>query len=174
MKYAFVIGSNAFIVPSHVIVYRDQNKEKEFLRINSVYHDLSSKSEQTFLDIDLYINDTDGAQVSLVSDKLVAGANNYHILKEHNFVKVLRADGSLLIHIHQLDDEAAMGLEHNITAEFEVNTPIVVIRITGEFLLGGLDITAQNEKLYINEIGYGNSVLAGTNQLKFTAEGVVL
>jgi len=173
MKYAFIIGSNAFIVPSRVVAYRDQNEDKEFLRINSVYHDLPAKTAETFLDIDLHIKDTGGQPVNMVSDKLEASAN-YHVLKERNFVKVLRADGSLLIHIHQLDEDAAMNLEHNITAELEVNTPIAVIRITGEFLLGALDITAENEKLYINDLGYGNSVLAGTNQLKFTAEGVVL
>jgi hypothetical protein len=41
-------------------------------------------------------------------------------------------------------------------------------------MVGGLRITAENEKLYVNDIGYGNSVLAGKNQLHFTANGVVL
>lgn len=173
MKYAFIIGSNAFIVPSGIIVYGDQDEEKEFLRINSIYHDLPPGAEETFLDINLYIKDADGTPVNLLADKPAAGTG-YAVLRERNFIKVLRADGSLLIHIHQLDDDAAMSLEHNITAELEVNTPIVVIRITGEFLLGALDITAENEKLYINKIGYGNSVLAGTSHLKFTSEGVVL
>ena len=36
MKYAFVIGSNAFIVPRGAISYGDHDFGKEFLKINSI------------------------------------------------------------------------------------------------------------------------------------------
>jgi hypothetical protein len=71
-----------------------------------------------------------------------------------------------------MDDDTAMSLEHNITAELEVSMPVVVIRIFGDFILGDLHISAQNEKLFVNDNGYGNSVQAGLNQLRFTEEGV--
>jgi hypothetical protein len=173
MKYAFIIGSNAFVVPNPVISYIDEEEEREFLRINSIYHDLPPAEKQSHLDIDVNIKDTDGTPIFMLTNMTVDNAS-YSIKKERDSIQVLRADGSLVIHVHQLDDETAMGLEHNITAELDVNTPIAVIRINGDFMAGDLNISAENEKLFINGNGYGNSVLAGKNQLKFTTDGVVL
>ena len=173
MKYAFIIGSNAFVVPNPVISYIDDEEEREFLRINSIYHDLPTTEKPSHLDIDLNIKDTDGTPIFMLTNMTVDNAA-YSIKKERDSIEVLRADGSLVIHVHQLDDETAMGLEHNITAELEVNTPVAVIRINGDFMAGGLHISAENEKLFINGNGYGNSVQAGKNQLKFTTDGVEL
>jgi len=173
MKYAFVIGSNAFIVPRGAISYGDHDYGKEFLKINSIYHDLPPKAEPTFLEIDLDIKDIDGSPVVLLANKPVSDVP-FTVKKERDSVWVFRADGSLIIQVHQLDDDAAMGLEHNITAELEVHAPIAVIRISGEFMVDGLRISAENEKLYINENGYATSAMAGKNSLKFTSAGVVL
>lgn len=172
MKYAFVIGSNAFIVPGKNIYYGESGNEKEFLKINSIHHD-TNEAVQSVLDIDLNIKDTDGTSVIIVSNKTVTGAP-YNIIIDQTSVKVLRSDGSAIIHVHQLDEDAAMGLEHNIVAELEVHAPIAVIRITGEFLVDGMRITAENEKLYINDNGYATSAMVGQSRLKFTPEGVVL
>lgn len=168
MKYAFVIGTSAFIVPSRVVSYADQEGDHEFLRINSIYDGKSSA-----LNIDLHIKDLHGTEISLVSNKQVTEPP-YLVTVENNSVKIIKDDGNTLIHIHQLDDEAAMGLEHNIVAELEVNSPAVAIRITGEFFVDGLHIRAENEKLHINDIGYATAAMAGQNQLVFTSEGVVL
>jgi hypothetical protein len=173
MKYAYVIGSSAFIVPSRVISYSDNGEDKEFLRINSIYHDLPPKAEQSVLNIDLNIKDTDGSEINIKANKSVT-ISSISIKTERDSIHLLRPDGSTIIHVQQLDDESAMGLEHNITAELEVHAPIAVIRIFGEFILGELHISAENEKLFINDNGYANSVLAGKNQLEFTVEGVVL
>jgi hypothetical protein len=173
MKYAFVIGSNAFVVPSKVITYSDNGMEKEFLRINSIHHDQGAPAPETYLDCDIHITDMDGTAIDMVDNKLTH-LSPYSLDLEKNCVKILRPDGSLLIHIHQLDDESAMSLEHNITAELEVNAPVAVIRIFGDFKLGSLSISAENEKLFVNNDGWGNSVRAGLNQLKFTEDGVVL
>ena len=173
MKYAYIIGSNAFVAKSKVVSYADGSEEKEFLRINSIYHDVAAGGEESHLDIDLNIRDMDGTHVFILGNSML-NSLPYTVEKRRDCVKLLRKDGSLLIHVHQLDDEAAMRLEHNITAELEVNMPIVVIRINGNFMAGDLHIDAENEKLYINENAYGNSVLAGNNQLKFTTDGVVL
>jgi len=173
MRYAYVIGSNAFIVSSRVVVYRYNNEDKEFLRINSIYRDLPPTAEDITLNINLRIEDIDGSEINMESNKLPKGSK-FKLIKERDFVKVLRPDDSLIIHIHQLDDKAAMSLEHNISAELDVNSPVVAIRITGEFLPGKLYVKAENEKFYINKNGYGNSVLNGKNQLTFSAEGIVL
>lgn len=173
MKYAFIIGSNAFIVPNSAISYVGENGlKREFLKINSIYHDGPGYTN-SFLDVDLNIKDTDGKQVIVVANKPATGAP-YTIEKERNNVKIFRLDRSLIIQIQQLDDESAMKLEHNITAELEIHAPIVVIRISGEFFVDSLHIRAGNEKLIINENGYATSAMVGTHGLQFTAAGVQL
>jgi len=173
MKYAYLFGTSAFVVPSKVVSYIDGSDDKEFLRINSIHHDLAPPAEEPTLNIDLHINDTDGTPILMLGN-LISENLPYTEEKEKDSVKVLRADGSTVIHVHQIDDEAAMRLEHNITAEFEVNMPLVVIRVTGEFRLGNIHVNAENEKLFVNKAGYANSALAGTNQVVFTPDGVVL
>jgi hypothetical protein len=173
MKYAYLFGTSAFVVPSKVVSYSDGQEEKEFLRINSIHHDLAPPAEEPELNIDLHIRDTDGTPVLMLGN-LISENLPYTEEKEKDSVKILRPDGSLLIHVHQIDDEAAMRLEHNIVAEFEVNMPLVVIRINGNFMLGDIHIDAENEKLFVNKAGYANSALAGANQVVFTKDGVVL
>jgi hypothetical protein len=173
MKYAFVIGSNAFIVPSAAISYADHEYEKEFLKINSIHHDLAHAADEPVLEIDLDIKDMDGSPVFIMGNRAL-NTVPYSINKEKDNIRVLRPDGSLIVQVHQLDDITALGLEHNIAAELEVHAPIAVIRVTGEFMVGNLHIIAENEKLYINDIGYATSAMVGKNKLKFTAAGVVL
>jgi hypothetical protein len=173
MKYAFIIGSNAFVVRKPVISYVDNGEEKDFLKINSIYHGSASQKGGTHLDIDLDIKDIDGTPVFMMVN-LNLEAAPYKVKIERDSIEVLRTDGSLIIHVHQLDDVAAMNLEHYIIAELEVNMPIAVIRINGDFVAGNLNISAENEKLYINDIGYANSASAGNDKLKFTSKGVVL
>lgn len=173
MKHAFIIGSNAFIVPGKTISYGTEGNWKHFLKINAIYHDTSAPAESSHLDIDVEIKDVDGTPVSILSNKPITGAP-YTIKTERDNIHVLRLDGTTIIQVHQLDDESAMSLEHNITAELDVHAPVVVIRITGEFFVDHLRIRAENEKLMINDNGYGNSVMIGHNDLKFTEAGVVL
>ncbi|MDF2432320.1 MAG: hypothetical protein JWP44_1951 [Mucilaginibacter sp.] len=170
MKYAFIIGSNAFIVPQGILYFGDRENETTFLQINSIYHDTITGS---LLEIDLNIKDTDGTAVIITANKAVTGAP-YAIKQQRDSIKILRSDGSMIIHIHQIDDEAAMALEHNISAELEVHSPIAVVRINGGFIVDSLRVSAENEKLYINDNGYGNSVMVGKNKLIFTSAGVVL
>jgi hypothetical protein len=173
MKYAFVIGSSAFIVPGKTISYGTDGNWKHFLRINAIYHDTSAPAENTYLDIDLDIKDTDGTPVTILSNKPVTGAP-YTIKAERDSITVLRLDGTTIIQVHQLDDESAMSLEHNIVAELDVHAPVVVIRVSGEFFVDRLHIRAENEKLLINDNGYATSTMIGHSDLKFTEAGVVL
>ena len=169
MKYAFVFGTSAFIVPNGVISYADGENIKQVLRIQSIYHDTQPNS---FLSVDLNIKDDKGNQLILAGSNREFGSL-FKVESHRDSVKVLKDDGSLLIHVHQLDDEAAMSLEHNITAEFEVNTPLAVIRITGDFMVEDVHVIAENEKLFLNDDGYATSALAG-NHLRFTANGIDL
>jgi len=173
MKYAFILGSSAFVVRKPVISYADNEDETDFLKINSIYHGSPTKGERPPLDIDLDIKDIDGTQVFMMAN-LSLDTAPYTVKRERDSIEILRADGSLIIHVHQLDDDSAMNLEAYIVAELEVNTPIAVIRINGDFMAGDLRISAENEKLYINDIGYANSAHAGNDNLKFTPDGVVL
>lgn len=170
MKHAFVFGSSAFVVPNNIVSYEENGVEKEFLRVNSIYHDLPS-GEPSFLDVNLDILDFD--EPVSIRNNLIETGTSYTIQKERDSVKLFRSNGSLVIHVHQLDDESAMSLEHYLVAELEVNMPVAVIRITGDFKLGELHILAENEKLYVNDIGYANSALSG-GSLKFSSAGVVL
>jgi hypothetical protein len=173
MKYAFVIGTSAFIVPGNTVSFADHESEKDFLKINSIYHDLPHAKDEPSLEINLDIHDTDGTPIFMVDNRAVT--TTHHTIKiERDSIQVLKPDGSTIIHVHQLDDDSAMSLEHNLTAEFEVHAPVAVIRITGEFMVGDLHILAENEKLYINKHGYANSAQAGKNKLTFTEKGVVL
>ncbi|HEY0245104.1 MAG TPA: hypothetical protein VGC01_06035 [Mucilaginibacter sp.] len=170
MKYAFIIGSNAFIVPHGVINYADNDGSKEVLRIQSIYHDNEPGSA---LAVNLDIQDTNGTIIKLYDNQLEDN-NNYKVATERDSIRISRADGKEIIHIQQLDETSAMALEHNITAEFEVSSPVAVIRLFGDFKIEGLNISAENEKLFINDNGYATSAMHGTNQLTFTTDGVVL
>ncbi len=170
MKYAFVIGSNAFIVAHGVISYTDNGQSKEALRVKSIYHDNEPNS---FFSVDLDIEDTHGTAIKLTNNALVSG-QGFKVETKRNSVQVLGNDGNVVFHAHQLDEQSAMDLESNIAKELEVSAPVVVIRIFGDFKTGALNISAENEKLFINDNGYATSAMHGTDQLQFTAEGVVL
>ena len=168
MKYAFVLGTCAYIVPHGVISYADHETSSTIIKINSIYHDNEPNS---FLSVDLDIKDMHGNGV-IVNNNNALGTG-VRILAERNSVKVLGTDGTVIIHVHQIDDEAALSLQLNITAELERNAPIAVIRIFGDFITHDVRVSAENEKLFINDEGYATSALAG-NDLRFTSSGVVL
>ncbi|HTH81738.1 MAG TPA: hypothetical protein VL490_02310 [Mucilaginibacter sp.] len=170
MKYAFIIGTSAFIVPHGVISYADANHSKEIVKIRSIYHDNEPGSALT---IDADIKDTQGNSIKIL-DNVVEINSVFTVKTERDYVKVLRPDGTIVFHVHQMDDRSAMRLEHYIVAELEVHSPVAVIRISGDFKAEGLHILAENEKLFINDNGYATSALAGKGDLQFTAAGVVL
>jgi hypothetical protein len=170
MKYAFIIGSNAFIVPHGVISYTDSNGSKEILRVKSLHNENEPGSAFA---IDLNITDMHGNNIRLVNNN-PGDFTNATVKSDKTSISVLKDDGGYIIHIQQLDNATAMDLEHNIVAELEISSPIAVIRIFGDFKTEGLSISAENEKLFINDNGYATSAMHGTNQLEFTAEGVVL
>jgi len=170
MKYAFVIGSSVFVVPNGVISYADVTGSREIIRVKTIYHDTNPAS---FFSVDVDIDDLHGNSIKLVNNRAEENPN-LQVLTSRNRVQVLNPDGTTIINIQQMDDNSAMALEHNIVAELEVNAPVAVIRLFGDFKAGNLQISAENEKLFINDNGYATSALAGENELLFTVNGVML
>ncbi|MDB5145122.1 MAG: hypothetical protein JWQ66_3835 [Mucilaginibacter sp.] len=170
MKYAYIFGSNAYVSPHGYISYTENGQTRSFLSIRSIYHDTAAGSH---LSVDLDIRDMLDRELKF-TDNQAENATGFHISEQRDRVLITKHNGDTIIDIHQLDDESAMALEHNIIAELEVNSPIAVIRIRGDFMLGGMHIEIDNEKLFVNDNSYANSVLAGQNNLQFAAEGVVI
>lgn len=168
MKYAFVMGSSAFIVPNGAIHYADDDNNTEILRINSLWHD---NEPDSVFSIDLDIKDTHGNGVIINNNKALG--TGVQVIADGRSVQVLDENGINIIKVIQMDDQTAMSLEHNITAEFEVNMPLAAIRIFGDFYTHNLHIHAENEKFYINDDGYATSALTG-NELRLTPAGMVL
>jgi len=169
MKYAFIIGSSAFVVPRGVISYTDAAGSGEIVRIKTIYND----NPVSFFSVDVDIEDLHGNKVKLAGNKATENPG-LSILTTRSKVQVLNPDGTIIINIQQMDKNSAMALEHNIVAELEVNAPVVAIRLFGNFKAGDLRITAEAEKLLINDNGYATAALAGDNELQFTDKGVVL
>jgi len=169
MKYAFLFGSSAFIIPQNIIKYANEDRSKEIIRVNSVIR--TDRPDSTF-SINLDINDAAGNLVRITNNG-AESEGTYKVTSDSNSVTVLNADGSLLIKVHQLDWDTAMSLEHNITAEFEVNMPLSVIRISGDFMAEDVHVVAENEKLFVNNDDWATAALAGES-LRFTADGVII
>lgn len=171
MKYAFIMGSNSFIVPGNTLVYTDHNIN--FLRINSIYRDRPEGQQSTVLDVDLDIKDIDGTVIKInKNEPAETGKTDVSVHKD--LLHITRADGSTLIYIHQMDDATAMRLEHNIIAELEALAPDAVIRIRGNFMVDDLHLEIDNEKLFVNGNSYANSTQTGKLNLQFNHDSVVI
>lgn len=171
MKYAFIMGSNSFIVPGNTLVYTDHNIN--FLRINSIYRDRPAGQQPTVLDVDLDIKDVDGTVIR-VNKNEPAQTGRADVTVHKDLLHITRPDGSTLIYIHQMDEDTVMGLEHNIIAEIEALEPEAVIRIRGNFMVDDLHLEIDNEKLFVNGNSYANSTQTGKLNLQFNHDSVVV
>jgi len=170
MKYAFVIGSNAFIVPHGVISCSNGDATKEILRVNSVHRDNEPGSR---LSVDIDIEDSHGNHIQ-VNNNTMLPHGNLQLIHDHDLLRIVGTDERIIFNIQQMDRKTWEALEHNIVAELEMSEPIAVLRVFGDFRTEGLHIMAENEKLYINDNGYATSAMYGHNDLQFTDHGVVL
>jgi hypothetical protein len=169
MKYAFIMGSNSFIVPGNTLVYTDHNIN--FLRINSIYQDRPAGQGSTVLDVDLDIKDTDGTVIKInKNEPAQTGKNDVAVHQDR--LHITRPDGNTIIDIHQMDEDSAMRLEHNIIAELEALAPDVVIRIRGNFMVDDLHLEIDNEKLFVNGNAYANSTQTGKLNIQFHHDSV--
>ncbi|MDO3624833.1 hypothetical protein [Mucilaginibacter sp. BT774] len=173
MKYAFILGSNSFIVPGNTLVYTDHGHSINFLRINSIYRDRPEGQGPTSLNIDLDIKDTDGSIIKIEGNAPVQTGKT-DVATYNDRLHITRADGTTLIDIHQMDNKTAMRLEHNIIAELEALSPNAVIRIRGNFMVNDLHLEIDNEKLFVNGNSYANSTQTGILNLEFSHDSVVI
>ena len=171
MKYAFIMGSNSFIVPGNTLVYTDHNID--FLRINSIYRDRPAGQGSTVLDVDLDIKDSDGTVIKInKNEPAQTGKTDVAVRKDR--LHITRADGTTIIDVHQMDEDSAMRLEHNIVAELEALSPDVVLRVRGNFLVDDLHLEIDNEKLFVNGNSYANSTQTGKLNLQFHHDSLVI
>jgi len=172
MKYAFIMGSNSFIVPGNTLVYSKGDHNVNFLRINSIYRDRPG-GQSTILNVDLDIKDTDGTVIKIEKNEPVQTGKT-DVAAHDDRLHITRPDGLTLIDIHQMDEHTAMRLEHNIIAELEALSPDVVIRLRGNFMVDDLHLEIDNEKLFVNGNSYANSTQAGKLNLQFNHDRVVI
>jgi hypothetical protein len=174
MKYAFLLGSNVFVVPENTLSYVDNEQTNRFLKIVSVHDDdAPSDEKRTVLSIDANITDDEGHELCITSNHS-EDTSNFLIHETYDRILVNKRDGSTVLDVHQLDYKTAMGLEHNIVAELEVNMPLNIIRIRGNFMIGGIHIEIDNEKLFVDDDSYTTAAMAGETDLKFSHSGVLI
>src|SRR3569833_2886239 len=173
MKYAFLFGSNVFVVPGNTISYVDNEQTTRFLRIVSVHKDDPSGEKRSVLTIDADIKDNEG-HVLRITNNQSEDISNFHIQETYDRVLVNKRNGSTVLDVHQLDYKTAMSLEHNIVAEMEVNMPLHIIRLLGYFLAGGLRIEIDNEMLFIGDDSYAMAAQACETDLRFSHAGVLI
>jgi hypothetical protein len=170
MKYAFLFGSNVFIIPSNVISYVDNDETNEFLRIKSICHDNGFHSDLT---IDTDLKDTEGRGLRIMNNEVVKSFG-YKISRAPDRILATGYNNDTVLEIEQLDKESARRLKDNIIAEIEAHNPDAIIRIRGDFMMGKMHVAVDNEKLSIGRDSYASAAIAGQNDLKFTPSGLVV
>jgi hypothetical protein len=172
MKYAFILGSNAFITSHGIISYTDNGETKEFLRINDTIKNKSGVAGKA-LSVNIDIKDLNGNAVKLSNDG--AAATNVHLVANDR-IKITNPDGTTVIEVHELGKDAVRGLSHHITSELDTEGTVAVIRLFGHFVVGNNHISIDNEKLFIDGNSYAESVHVEHHNggIVFTETGVLL
>jgi hypothetical protein len=169
MKYAFLFGSNVFIIPSNVISYVDNDETNEFLKIKSFCND----GERSHLRIDTNLKDIEGRGLR-IHDNEVVSSFGYNVSQTADRILATGIDNSTVIDIQQLDEVTSLELEQSILAELQAHAPDAVIRIRGDFMMGKMHVEVDNDKLSVGRDSYASSAVAGGNGLKFTPSGLVV
>lgn len=173
MNYAFILGSNSYIVPGNTISFTENQQPQNFLRILSIQKDTPSDQPRSVLIIDADFKDDEGHIIKIVANK-AQDAPAFDIHEQPDRVHITKSNGDTVLDVHQMSWGTAMRLEHNIVAELEAHQPVVPIRVRGNVTLGDLHIEMDNEKLFIDADSYANSTLSGKSDLQFSHEGVLI
>lgn len=170
MKYAFLFGSNVFIIPSNVISYVDNDETNEFLRIKSICHDNGVHSDLT---IDTDLKDTEGRGLRIKNNEVVTSFG-YKVSKSPDRILAKGFNNDTVLEIEQLSEESAKGLDHNIAEEIKAHAPDAIFRIRGDFMMGKMHVAVDNDKLSIGRDSYASAAITGESGLKFTPSGLVM
>jgi len=169
MKYAFILGSNAYIASHGVITFFEDTQEKEFLKIQSIFKPV--KEGNTELSVDLHITSSGGYNIDMLANKAIGVS---HIDESPERLRIINADGTTMIDVHQLEKHDYMALSHHITAELGRYDEMAVIRLYGHFMVGNHRISIDNEKLFIDNESFAESVLIGRGGVQLRTDGVLL
>lgn len=170
MKYAFLFGSNVFIIPSNVISYVDNDETNQFLRIKSICHDNGFHSDLT---IDTDLKDTEGRGLTIENNEVVKSFG-YKVSKGPGRILATGYNNDTVLEIQQLDENSTKDLEENILAELKAHAPDAVFRIRGDFMMGKMHVEVDNDRLSIGRDSYASSAVTGEGGLKFTPSGLVV
>jgi len=170
MKYAFLFGSNVFIIPSNVISYIDNDETNEFLKIKSICHDNGYHSDLT---IDTDLKDTEGRGLK-IQDNEVITSFGYKISKSADHFLAKGFNNDTVLEIEQLSEESAQSLEDNIMAEIKAHAPDAIFRIRGDFMMGKMHVAVDNDKLSVGRDSYASEAITSDNGLKFTPSGLIV
>ncbi|OKS87622.1 hypothetical protein [Mucilaginibacter polytrichastri] len=171
MKYTFLFGSNAFIVDQPVITYLQDGEPIELIRIKSIYAPSTNPAEQKVLVVDTHITDTLGHTITLADNDYEH--SDYKVKRTNNQIHVTNSTDHTVLDVLQLDTATAGHLSSHIINELHNVGETHVLRIRGDFMIGEHHITVDNEKLYIDDDIYAESVHVGHNGgIQLSKDGV--
>ncbi|WDF56745.1 hypothetical protein [Mucilaginibacter sp. KACC 22063] len=156
MKYAFLLGSNAFIVDQPVITYEENGNMVEILRIKSLYGAVHQSSDVHQLVVDTNLKDVDGHNIVLADNDL--NHSDYKVVRTDKQIHVTNGTEHPVIDILQLDDAAIAGLSSHVINELGHVNVDYLIRVRGDFMVGEHHITIDNEKMFVDDDSIAESV----------------
>jgi hypothetical protein len=157
MKYTFLFGSNAFIVDQPVITYLQDGETVELLRVKSIYS--PSDNDEKVLVVDTNITDTLGHNIALADNDY--DHPDYKVERKNNQIHVTNGTAHTVLDVLQLDTKTADHLSSHIINELHNVGETHVLRIRGDFMIGEHHITIDNEKFYVDDDIYAESVHVG-------------
>lgn len=173
MLYGIILGSNLFIGTNGVLSYKEGNKIIPFFRIREIFRE---RSPGSYLAVDCDIIDNSGnREVKLAKSKPVVGSEHISVTCERGETTVIRNDGSLVIKIEQIDNEAANLPSQGPVAEFlEHNELDAIIRITGDFNAGSIPISVDTDRVLVGSITIGGNLSIGSGGITISKNGISL
>lgn len=156
MKYAFLLGSNAFIVDQPVITYEQDGIVTEILRVKSLYRRIDSSSDVHQLVVDTNFKDSAGHNIALADNDF--DHSDYKVTRTEKQIHVTNGSDHAVLDVLQLDDNAVAGLSSHVINELGHVNVDYLIRLRGDFMVGDHHITIDNEKMFVDDDVIAESV----------------
>ncbi|QQL50362.1 hypothetical protein [Mucilaginibacter ginkgonis] len=172
MKYALLFGSNAFFVNRPIITSTLDGNEIELLKINSAYREAVNGQSATSLSVSSNVSSVNGTAIDVSENSFNQANHNVDVTT--NQVHITDSHGNTVLDILQILPEAIDGLSSHVLNELHNIGEAIVIRIRGDFMVGDHHISIDNEKLFIDDDVYAESVQVGENGVEFGPNGVVI
>jgi hypothetical protein len=172
MKYAFILGSNAFLVSKPVISFTENGETRDLIKLNRTYEPHKTGAD-SFLDVDTDVAlPHKGAGLKLKNNSANGSAVGYHVKESDRQVMVLGGDEHIILDVHQLDADAIRGLSSHVINELDWHEPYIAIRVRGAFSVGDHEIEIDNEKVFIDNESYAETVHVGNDGVVFSPQGI--